>query len=262
MKQKNTYNISDLEEIMKKLLSPKGCPWDKEQTHQSLAPYAIEEAFELAEAIENKNNDAIKEELGDFLFQVIFHCALASKAKKFTLSDVIKTICKKLTYRHPHVFSNKKVKTSDEVLKNWEKLKALEKNQKDKYADIFNIPASLPALQRAQKIGDKTKRLNFDWTHPDEVFDKVIEEINELKSAYVTQDKSQIEEELGDVFFVLAQLARHLKFEAETVARKGNKKFENRFIKLMKLAEKQKLDFIKLPTTTKEQLWQQIKRKD
>lgn len=259
MAQKKIYHISDLEDVMQKLLAPGGCPWDREQTHQSLAPYAIEEAHELAEAIEKNDVQGIKEELGDFMFQVIFHCALGKKAKKFDLSDVIETVCKKLIYRHPHVFAKTKVKNSDEVLKNWNILKNKEK-KKTSQSEIFEIPIQLPALQRAQKIGDKTKNLKFDWNHPDEVLEKVIEEVNELKAAYVTQNKKHIEEELGDVFFVLAQFARHLKLEAETVARKGNRKFEDRFARLLKLASKRKLEFANLSQAKKELLWQQIKK--
>jgi tetrapyrrole methylase family protein/MazG family protein len=253
-----TGDLSELVGVMNKLLSPNGCPWDREQTHQTLAPYAIEEAHELAEALENNDIPSIKEELGDFMFQVIFHCALGEKNKTFDFKDVVKSICTKLITRHPHVFGDVKVKDSAEVLKNWDEIKKEEK--KNKTPKHFDIPLALPALQRAQKIGDKTRNLKFDWQNSSEVFLKVDEEIAELKEAMDNNDKPAIEEELGDVFFVLAQLARHLKLDAETIARNGNKKFEKRFDKLMKKVEMRKLNFNNLTVDEKEMLWQEAKR--
>jgi len=252
----------DLVQVMDTLLAPNGCPWDREQTPQSLVPYAIEEAHELAEAVENNDLEGTKEELGDLLLQVVFHCALAKRDGAFTLEDVIEAICTKLVRRHPHVFGENKinVKDSSEVLKNWTRIKNEEKEMaKTQKPKGFGIPLSLPALQRAQKIGDKTKSLKFDWDNPKEVFVKAEEEFGELKNALGSGDKGHIEEELGDVFFVLAQLARHLKLEAETVARGGNRKFEKRFEKLMDLAKIKKLDFSKLSNEEKEKLWEEIK---
>ena len=253
--------IQDLVTIMEKLLSPiGGCPWDLEQTPQTLAPFAIEEAHELAEALERKDIKGIKEELGDLLLQVVFHSTLAQKEKLFTFEEVIQGICTKLIRRHPHVFGDEKVANADEVLKNWDIIKKGEK--KEQALGDFNIPLSLPALQRAQKIGDKTKNLKFDWSSAKEVFEKVEEEFKELKEAYKSGDPKHTSEELGDLFFVLAQLARHLKLEAETVARAGNRKFENRFKKLLELALKQGADFNKLKLVEKEKLWEQVKKSE
>jgi tetrapyrrole methylase family protein/MazG family protein len=193
-----TRSVEDLQKIMVKLLSPEGCPWDREQSPKTLAPFAIEEAFELAEAIEKNDLNGIKEELGDVLLQVIFHSTLAQNAKQFTLEDVIETVCTKLIRRHPHVFGDAKVKDSDEVLKNWTEIKKEEK--KDKKEIGFGIPVGLPALQRAQKIGDKTKTLKFDWDTAEAVMAKVDEEILELKEALASGDLKHTEEELGDVF--------------------------------------------------------------
>lgn len=252
-------SLVPLVNVMQKLLAPGGCPWDREQTHKTLAPYAIEEAFELADAIENGKTEDMKEELGDFLFQVVFHAELARKEGIFTLDEVVKTVSDKLIHRHPHVFGTVEVKNSEEVLKNWDKIKQAEKKNKAK--SVFEIPVALPALQRAQKIGQKTKNLKFDWNNATEVLQKVEEEFAELKEALNSGESAHIEEELGDVFFVLAQLARHLQLEAETVARKGNQKFEKRFEKLLQLAKKKNLDFIPLPTEEKEKLWEEVKRK-
>jgi tetrapyrrole methylase family protein / MazG family protein len=254
-------HIKDLIEVMNRLLAPNGCPWDREQTPKTLTPYAIEEAHELAEAIERGDVEATKEELGDLLLQVIFHSALAERLGQFTLEDVIESICTKLVRRHPHVFGDVHVKDSNEVLKNWAQIKDKEKESQKKKTKGFGIPPSLPALQRAQKIGDKTKNLKFDWSTAKEVFAKVEEEVAELKQAFQSGDKSHTEEELGDVFFVLAQLARHLKLEAETVARAGNRKFEDRFEKLLELAASRNLDFTGIPVEEKEKMWEEVKKK-
>lgn len=254
-----THTINDLVQIMDRLLAPGGCPWDREQTPKTLVPFAIEEAHELAEAIEKDDLAGIKEELGDLLLQVVFHCALVRNKGLFTLEDVIEGICSKLVRRHPHVFADDKVENSDEVLKNWNRIKGQEKSKLGP-KPTFDVPLSLPALQRAQKIGDKTKNLKFDWENPAQVLDKVEEEMGELKDALKSGQKAHAEEELGDVFFVLAQLARHLKFEAESVARAGNRKFEKRFDKMMALVKSRGLDFAVLSTEEKESIWQEIKR--
>jgi len=258
--QHKTQSVNDLVEIMDKLLAPDGCPWDREQSLQSLAPFAIEEAFELAEAIENNDMPSVKEELGDLLLQVIFQTALTKRQNTFTLEDVINGICTKLIRRHPHVFADDKVKDADEVLKNWNIIKAAEK--KGKVQKLFNIPVNLPALQRSQKLGDKTKGLKFDWKNPEEVLLKVEEEMLELKEALKEKDMNHVKEELGDVFFVLAQLARHLKFEAESVARAANSKFEKRFEKMLALANEKGLTFETLSTEKKEELWDVIKESE
>jgi MazG family protein len=252
--------IDDLIQIMDRLLAPDGCPWDREQTPQTLAPYAIEEAYELAEALDKGSVVAIKEELGDLLLQVVFHCALAKRDKAFTLEDVIDGICTKLIRRHPHVFANLSVSGAEEVLKNWNQIKANEKKEKGEVQQGFGIPVNMPALQRAQKIGEKTKTLKFDWLNSKDVLAKVDEELGELKEALKSQDGLHIAEELGDVFFVLAQLSRHLKLEAETVARKANQKFETRFSKMTELAAQRGKDFVALTSDEKESLWEEVKR--
>lgn len=250
--------LTELIEIMEKLLSPEGCPWDRAQTPRSLAPHAIEEAHELVEALEREDVEGIKEELGDLLLQVIFHSALAQRRNQFTLEDVLEGICKKLVSRHTHVFGDVKAKTAEDALINWTAMKNKEKSRRPKEGRL-GVPLSLPALQRAQKIGDKTRTLKFDWQAPQEVFDKVEEEFIELKTALDSGDVKHAEEELGDLFFVLAQWARHMKWDAETVCRKGNRKFEARFDKLLTLAEKRNLNFSSLSIEEKEKLWEEVK---
>lgn len=250
--------LEDLVQVMDKLLSPNGCPWDREQTPQSLAPFAIEEAHELAEALESKKTEHIKEELGDLMFQVVFHSGLAKRLGQFELGDVIQGICEKLIRRHPHVFGDAKVKDATEVLANWEQIKQKEKANEDKKP--FDIPPALPALQRAQKIGEKTKRLKFDWQTPDDVFLKVEEEFGELKEALTEKDEKHAQEELGDLLFVLVQFARLRNWDAETILRRANTKIVSRIEKLLELAKTRNLDFNKISDDEKEKLWTEIKK--
>lgn len=244
-------SFQQLLDIVKKLRGPDGCPWDKEQTHESLTPYAIEEAYELEEAIQNKDIANIKEELGDLLFQTVLHCEIASQEGSFDIDEVIQILNHKMTTRHPHVFSNVKVENSKEVLKNWEDIKAQEKPK-----DVFEIPQSFPALLRAHKIGKRTKRLDFDWDTTEEVILKLKEELLELEMAIKNKDQQNIEEEMGDLLFTSAQLARHLDLDAEKTLRLANTKFVNRFLAMV---EKVK-DFKSLPRDKKESLWNQVKK--
>ncbi len=261
---KNLREFEAILAIVRALRGPQGCPWDKEQTPKSLAPFALEEAHELAEALESGDPEKIKEELGDVLLQVILHAQIGAEEKKFTINDVIEDICAKLVRRHPHVFAQTKVKDSEEVLKNWEEIKIKEKG--GKVEDKFSVPVSLPALQRASKIGGKTKKLNFDWSNPHQVFEKVAEEFLELKSALgkkvsklPAKKRDHVLEELGDLLFSLAQLARHLKAEPEQILRQTNRKFERRFFKMKKLAEKSGKKLDEHSSRELEKLWQKIK---
>jgi len=249
--------MSSLCDIMNGLLSPQGCPWDQEQTPKSITPNILEEAHELVEAIEKENLKDIKEELGDVLLQVVFQSAMFEKQGHFNFDDVVEGICTKLVTRHPHVFGDIKAKDSQEALQSWNEAKSKEKKSSDD--GVFNIPISLPALQRAHKIGTKTTSLKFDWEGPDGALEKVVEEMEEFKQAYRSGAKQHTEEELGDLFFALAQMARHLKLEAESVARAANRKFETRFKKLLERATAQNLDFNLLSLEEKEKLWQQVK---
>jgi tetrapyrrole methylase family protein/MazG family protein len=261
----NLRDISALVEIVSTLRGPEGCPWDKEQTHESLTQYAIEETHELVEALEaprSKINDLqIKEELGDVLFQVLLHSQLAAERGAFQFSDVIETISEKLIRRHPHVFGNEQVKTADEVIQNWEKIKKQEKKETDPSSEIFSISVpAMPALQKAYKIGKRTEKLGFDWTSLDEVILKVEEEYAELREALDLDSDEAIEHELGDALFSLAQLGRHLKFEPEQVLRTANARFENRFKLMIKLSQKDGKDWGQLPLEEKEAYWQKAKK--
>lgn len=260
----NLRHIESLVEIVKALRGPDGCPWDKEQTHETLTQYAIEETAELVEAIEDKTPSRdmkMKEELGDVLFQVILHSEMAAERGAFTFTDVIESISEKLVRRHPHVFSDVNVADSAEVIRNWDEIKKKEKELKGEAKASpydLNVPP-LPALQRAFKIGKRTEKLQFDWDNAEGVMGKVEEEFDELREALDLTSADEIEHELGDVLFSLAQLGRHLDMEPEQVLRKANKRFEERFNKMTELATADHKDWGKLTLDEKEAYWQKAK---
>lgn len=256
---KNLNKMESLIEIVRGLRNPQGgCPWDLQQTNRSLTTHMIEEAHELVEAIESGSREHFIEELGDVLLQVILHSTIAEQEKLFTLTDVVEALNKKLVSRHPHVFSDASAANATEALANWDQQKAKEKLSKPP-ATTFEIPAGLPALQRSQKIGSRTKKFNFDWRTPQEVRAKMAEEMAELDEALASQNTDAIQEELGDVLFTAAQLARHLDFDAEGSLRKANQKFETRFFKMKALAEKQNKSLQNCTDSELEALWQQVK---
>ncbi|MEO8664203.1 MAG: nucleoside triphosphate pyrophosphohydrolase [Ignavibacteria bacterium] len=224
--------FNEFVEVVRKLR--KECPWDRIQTHLSLRRCLLEETYEVLEAIDNNNMPELKKELGDILLQVVFHSNIADENKDFSLSDVIEFETKKLVDRHPHVFGDVKVKDSEEVKKNWEKLK---KNEGRK-SIIDGIPEELPALLKAFRIQEKASKSGFDWKEEEPVFEKVIEEINELKEN-VDKGKSvkEIEDELGDVLFSIVNYSRFLKINPEDALRRTIKKFRKRFQKIEKFAE-------------------------
>ena len=257
-------DFSSLMQIVKDLRGPDGCPWDKEQTHESLTPFAIEEVYELVQAIENKDDTHTKEELGDVLFQVALHSQLAEERAAFTIYEVLETLCSKLIRRHPHVFGDKKTASLDEVWKNWEQIKATEKKDKQIKTSTFDFPPSLPSLQRAYKIGLKSQKIGFDWKTAQEVFLKVQEELEELKVEIDLHTKNQnrfdkMEEEFGDLLFSLCQWARHLSIEPEQALRKANQKFINRFDKVLELCQSKQWNWETLSDSQKEQLWSEVK---
>lgn len=265
----NLEEFSSLIKVVEHLRGPQGCPWDKEQTHESLTRFAIEEAHELAEAINSGNKLHFIEELGDVLLQVILHSEIATQAGEFTIHDVIETLNEKMIRRHPHVFADTQVSSSAEVLKNWSEIKAEEK-AKDKSKPqnplSFDIPLDLPALMRSHKIGDKTRKIHFDWGRAEEVFLKVEEEVAELKEAlqsFVSDldatKISHLESEIGDVLFSVAQLARHLDLDSEQALRKTNRRFERRFAKMQDLVTTAGLHWSALSPAERESFWQAAK---
>ncbi len=252
-------SFESLLQIIAALRGPNGCPWDREQTHRSLTPYAIEEAHELAEAIEGGDEGKIVDELGDLLLQVVLHAEIGRQAKRFDIHDVIEAIGSKMIRRHPHVFGDTKVSGTSEVLENWQQIKTAEK-QNQAEPTRFEIPIHLSALTRSQKIGSKTKAHRFDWPDWKGVLAKVEEELLELREAINGKNKVHQESELGDLLFSLAQLARHLEIEPEQALRTTNRRFEQRFFMMKALARADDRDFDLLSEADLEQLWQRAKK--
>ncbi|MCO8030340.1 nucleoside triphosphate pyrophosphohydrolase [Brevundimonas diminuta] len=226
-----THPVDRLKEIMVRLRDPNGgCPWDVEQTFQTIAPYTIEEAYEVADAIERGDMDELRVELGDLLFQVVFHSRMAEEAGHFRLEDVAEAMADKLVRRHPHVFGDEAAKATGPAQKaRWEDIKAAERKAKEQHGVLDDVPVGLPALTRAAKLTKRAGRVGFDWPSTDEVFDKLAEEVEELRAEIAAGDKDKAREELGDLLFVVANLARKLEVEPEDALRAANAKFVRRF---------------------------------
>ena len=221
--------FEELVKIMSKLRSPTGCPWDREQTHHTLRPYLIEEAYEVLDALDNRDDGDFRDELGDLLLQVVFHAQIATEEQRFDIDDVARAINDKLVRRHPHVFGNTRADTADEVLTNWEKIKREEKGGKGRKSVLDGLPASMPALLHAYRIQEKVARVNFDWDDVKAVLLKVGEEIDEVSKALEQGNKKKIEEEMGDLLFSMVNLSRHLNVSPEDALRRSNDKFMRRF---------------------------------
>ena len=257
---KLTEEINNLLQTFKKLRDPsQGCPWDKEQDFKSIASCSIEEAYEVADAIEREDFNDLKEELGDLFFQIIFHSGMAEEKNLFNFEEVVKELNDKLIRRHPHVFDKKQEMSASESLEIWEKEKKKEREKKNLISLMDDIPKNLPSLTRAKKIQKRAKSVGFDWQNESDVIRKIDEEIDELKRAKVSQKKEDISEEIGDLFFTLVNLSRHYNLEPEDIIRKANLKFEKRFRKMEDEANKTKVNLEDLEINELETLWQKIK---
>ena len=206
-----------------------GCEWDKEQTFKSIAPFTIEEAYEVADAIERENSTDLKEELGDLLLQVVFLSQIAKEEELFSFDDVAKTISEKLVRRHPYVFSDKKIHSLDEQVNQWEEIKQKERSIKNQEGILEGIAKNLPSLQRSQKIQKRVSNVGFDWPDTKGVFEKIKEELRELEEAVESNNKESIQEEIGDFFMIITNLSEKLGVDSEEALRKSNVKFEKRF---------------------------------
>ena len=232
---KNRYDWQDFLEVMKILRSPGGCPWDAEQTHASIRREFLEEVYETLDALDRDDPAAMCEELGDVLMQVVFHAQIEAEQNGFTMDDVVDGVCKKLVYRHPHVFGSVKADTSDQVLFNWENLKKKEKHH-ESYTEIMQaIPKGFPALMRAAKVQKKAAHAGFDWSDPYEAMYKLPEEVSELAEAMEQGDDAHIDEELGDVLFAAVNVIRLLKRDPEALLNASTDKFIARFARMEKL---------------------------
>ncbi len=256
--RKERYGMKDLENIVSILRAPGGCPWDMEQTHASLRRGLLEESCEVIEAINEESPGHLKEELGDVLLQVVFHADIEKDAGRFDLEDVADGICKKLIFRHPHVFGDVTVSGTDEVLSNWEDLKREEKSQQT-YTDTLNAVAkSLPALWRAEKVQKKAKKAGFDWPDAQGAVDKLSEELSELREAIA--QGTNVEEELGDLLFAAVNVSRFVHADPEETLNAATEKFISRFAKVEELAKAQGQDMAQMSLTELDKLWEAVKR--
>ncbi len=256
---KEKYDVEDLREIMEILRGAGGCPWDREQTHKSIRNNFIEEVYEVIEGIDSDNDDIIKEELGDCLLQVVFHARIAEEDGKYNLDDVADGICKKLILRHPHIFSDVKVRDSAEVLRNWDEIKKAEKSQKSAADTLKAVSAALPALMRASKISSKAAKAGFEYSSVDGAFEKTVEELEEVRKEICSGNKEALFEELGDLLFAAANLARMCGVNAEEALFGANIKFTDRFEKMENLAVKEGKELLNLNISEKIDLWNKAK---
>ncbi len=260
-KFKDKYDFNDLVDIVRILREPGGCPWDMEQTHKSIRENFLEETYEVIEAIDTDNKELMQEELGDVLLQVILHSDMARTDGWFNINDVADGICQKLIIRHPHVFGDVSVSSTDDVLKNWDNIKRQTKKQSNQSEAMAAIPAVYPALMKAQKVQEKAKKAGFDWREADGAFDKITEESKELKKALETGIQADIEDELGDLLFSVVNTARFCNCEAETALDKATKKFMKRFTITETLANEKGIDMKTASIEALDELWNEAKEK-
>ncbi|MFQ6043109.1 MAG: nucleoside triphosphate pyrophosphohydrolase [Candidatus Poribacteria bacterium] len=251
-----------LVEVIAALRGENGCPWDKEQTHSTLKSSLLEETYEVIEAIDADAPLKIKEELGDLLMQVLLHAQIAQDENKFNINDVIQTVTEKLIRRHPHVFGDVQVENSDQVLSNWEAIKGSEETFQDRKSMMDGIPIQLPSLVRAQKIQSKASRVGFDWKRGEDVLPKIQEEFEELKDSMGSSEQVDIEMEIGDLLFSIANLSRFLNVDPENALRKANVKFIQRF-KMMEAEIKRKgKRFEDYDLEGLDEFWEKVKGKE
>jgi MazG family protein len=237
------------------------CPWDRKQTIQTLRQLTIEETYELADAITDENWQGLKEELGDLLLHIVFYAKIASEQKKFELDDVIRNVSEKLIFRHPHIYGDKEgnvveVKDEEDVKKNWEKLKLKE----GKRSVLGGVPRSLPATVKAMRLQEKAKQVGFEWENKNQVWEKVEEEMRELKEVIDSGEQERVEEEFGDLVFSLVNYARFLQVDAENALERTNKKFIHRFTQMEKLAMKEGKDLANMSLAEMDDIWNSVKQ--
>ena len=255
----NKKDFQDLLDIIETLRNPGGCPWDREQTHESLKSALLEECYEVIDAIENEDEDALIEELGDVLLQVVFHASIGKEDGYFDIMDVIGGISNKMINRHPHVFGSEEANTSEQVLVNWDEIKKEEKGIKTLTEEMQNIAKSLPAATRAYKVQKKAKKVGFDWDDVNCAMDKVKEELNEIKEVYNCEDKSIIEGEVGDLLFACINVARFLEVDGELALDKTIKKFIKRFSYIENEAIKNNKNLKDMTLEEMDKLWEEAK---
>ena len=256
---KEKYNINDLLDIIRVLRAPGGCPWDAEQTHESIRSNFIEEVYEAVDAIDKRDTLLLREELGDVLMQVVFHSQIADESGNFDFDDVSDMVCKKLIERHPHVFAEVSVSGTDDVLKNWDEIKKKSKGQNASQS-LVDVPMTLPALMRSHKVQQRAARVGFDWDDYHGALDKIDEEVAEFKQAIAQGNRDDIEEEFGDVLFAAVNTSRLLGIDAENALTKACNKFINRFTLVERLAHERGLRIDEQPLSVLDELWNEAKK--
>ncbi|MBC8282991.1 MAG: nucleoside triphosphate pyrophosphohydrolase [Nitrospinae bacterium] len=249
-----------LTEIVDTLMGENGCPWDKVQTRETLKPYLIEEAYETLEALDGNNPEEIKEELGDLLYQILFHAKISENKNEFSITDVVESISDKMVHRHPHVFKKETLETPEEVIDQWEEIKSKEKGKEKRESVLDGVPPHLPGLLRSQKLQKKAAKHGFDWDKISSVFDKLDEEIAEFKEAVLSEKEIDMAAELGDILFVLVNIAKFKKIDAEEALRATNNKFIKRFQHIEAEVAKRGQTLKETPLEELEQYWQDAKR--
>ena len=257
--RKKSFDCNDLVEIVRILRAPGGCQWDQAQTHESIRRNFLEEAYEVAEAIDEGSTEHLKEELGDVLLQVVFHSSIEQDAGHFDLNDVADGVCRKLIYRHPHVFGDVTVQSTDEILSNWEELKKKEKGQETQADALDAVARSLPALWRAEKVQKKAAKVGFDWPDVSGAMKKVTEETAELSAAMAGD--GDVTEELGDLLFAVVNAARFLKVDPEDALHAASDKFSARFRRVEETAAAQGRRMENMTLAEMDRLWDEVKHK-
>ena len=257
---KEKYGIDDLVQIIRLLRGEGGCPWDMQQTHQSIRNNVIEEAYEVADAVDTDDKDALCEELGDLLMQVVFHARMAEESGDFNLDQVADGVCQKLVHRHPHVFGTVKADTVGQVLDNWDAIKMEEKNQQTYTDTLLSVPRAFPGIMRAAKVQKRAAKVGFDWADSQGAWDKLKEEIDEVRAAEQSGNADAVAEEVGDLLFSVVNVTRFLKVDGEEAISKATDKFINRFDKMEQLAVSKGLNLKELSLEQMDALWDEIKQ--
>jgi tetrapyrrole methylase family protein/MazG family protein len=261
MIHKEKYTFGDLLEIMARLRAENGCPWDREQTHESLRIYMIEETYEVLEALDEGDKGKFCNELGDLLLQIVFHAQIAKENGDFDMDDVLTEVCSKLISRHPHIFGDVKADTAEKVVENWEAIKKKEKKIDSQTGVLKDVPSNLPALMRSYKVQQKAAQVGFDWDNIEDVFRKVDEEIQELRDVYKSKNVERITDELGDAFFALVNLSRFLKVQPELALTGTIKKFIDRFEYIEQQSRKAGKRMEDMSLAEMDGLWNEAKEK-
>lgn len=256
------YTFEQLRKIMAQLRAPDGCPWDREQTHQSIKDCLLEETYEFLEAVESGDPSHMREELGDLLLQVVFHAQMASEAGTFDLDEVIHELSDKLVRRHPHVFGTTEVADSDEVVVNWEAIKNAEAGKESRKSRLDGIPTTYPALMRAKKLQVRAAKDGFDWPSAEPVWEKLAEETREVHEAIAEGDQDHLEDEIGDLLFVAVNLARKLDVDPEIALQRANRKFDSRYRRMESMAGAKGRKLSDFDLVEQDKLWDEAKREE